>query len=139
MFTVPKVLSVVPSPLNRRTCITVVGIRVPPKFEYASKVHIYEPLSMPTLQTCPSAAARAVADVPGAIVTAKHTNAQAKARELIMIFVNFVFIVVLSFRLTFVVLAFFWLLILRSYLWPFTEVLGRIWRFVTRKKTETLR
>src|SRR5439155_12769395 len=33
----------------------------------------------------------------------------------------------------------FWLLILRSYLWPFTEVLGRIWRFVTRKKTETLR
>ena len=36
---------------------------------------------------------RAVVDAPGAIVTAKHTNAQAKARELIMIFVNFVFIV----------------------------------------------
>src|SRR5205814_5873008 len=94
---------------------------------------------MPTLQTCASAAARAGADVPGAITATRQTNAQAKARELIMIFVNFVFIVVLSFRLTFVVLAFFWLLILRSYLWPFTEVLGRIWRFVTRKKTETLR
>ena len=38
--------------------------------------------------------ARAVADVPGAIVAAKHTNAQAKATELIMIFVNFVFIVI---------------------------------------------
>jgi hypothetical protein len=37
---------------------------------------------------------RAVADVPGAIVAAKHTNAQAKAKELIMIFVNFVFMVV---------------------------------------------
>jgi len=71
--------------------------------------------------------------VPGAIVTAKHTNAQAKARELIMIFVNFVFIVVLSFCLSVVVLAFFWLLIVRSHFWPFTEVLGRIWRFVTRK------
>jgi hypothetical protein len=32
--------------------------------------------------------------VPGAIVAAKQTNAQAKARELIIIFVNFVFIVI---------------------------------------------
>jgi hypothetical protein len=49
---------------------------------------------MPTLQTRPSAAARAVADVPGAIVTAKHTNAQAKAKELIMLLSNFVFMIV---------------------------------------------
>jgi len=56
---------------------------------------------MPTLQTRPSAAARAVADVPGAIVTAKHTNAQAKARELIMIFVNFVFIIIFPFNFLF--------------------------------------
>jgi uncharacterized MAPEG superfamily protein len=56
---------------------------------------------MPTLQTRASAAARAVADVPGAIVAAKHTNAQANARELIIIFVNFVFIGVVSFRLSF--------------------------------------
>jgi len=57
---------------------------------------------MPTLQTRPpSAAARAVADVPGAIVAAKQTNAQAKAKELIVIFVNFVFIVLVSFCLSF--------------------------------------
>jgi hypothetical protein len=62
---------------------------------------------MPALQTRPSAAARAVADVPGASAAAKHTNAQATARELIMIFVNFVFIVVVSFCLGFVVSAFF--------------------------------
>jgi hypothetical protein len=55
---------------------------------------------MPTLQ-CLSASARAVADVPGAIVAAKHTNAQAKARELIIIFVNFVFIVFASFLFSF--------------------------------------
>ncbi len=55
---------------------------------------------------CPSAAARAVVDVPGAIVAAKHTNAQAKARELIIVFVNFVFIVIVSFCLSFLVLAF---------------------------------
>jgi hypothetical protein len=74
----------------------------------------YKPFSMPTLQTCPSAAARAVPDVPSAIVAAKHTNAQAKARELIMIFVNFVFIVIDSLCLSFIVLAFFWLLIVKS-------------------------
>ena len=61
---------------------------------------------MPTLQ-CLLASARAVADVPGAIVAAKQTNAQAKARELIVIFVNLVFIVIVSFYLSFVVLAFF--------------------------------
>src|SRR5207237_10285530 len=111
MFTVPNVLSVVPSPLNRRPCIAATGTKIPLKSSYASKVHTYEPFSMPTLQTRPpSPAARAVADVPGAIVTATHTNAQAKARELIMIFVNFVFIVVFSFCLSVVVLAFFDLL-----------------------------
>ena len=85
------------------------GTKFPPKFWYPSKVHRYKPFRVP-LQTRPSAAARAVVDVPGAIVTAKHTNAQAKARELIMIFVNFVFIVVFSFCLSVVVLAFFDLL-----------------------------
>jgi uncharacterized MAPEG superfamily protein len=89
---------------------------------------------MPTLQTRASAAARAVVDVPGAIATTRLTNAHAKARELIIIFVNFVFIVVLSFRLSVVVVsAFFWLPIMRGYFWPFTQVLGRIWRFVRRK------
>jgi hypothetical protein len=57
---------------------------------------------MPTLQTRPpSAADRAVADVPGAIVVAKHTNTPAKAKELIVTFVNFVFIVFVSFGLSF--------------------------------------
>src|SRR5436190_2589515 len=105
MFTVPNGLNVVPSPLNRRPCITAFGTRFPPKFAYPSKVHRYKPLSMSTLQGL-SAAARAVADVPGAIVAAKHTKAQAKARELIIIFVKFVFIVVVSFYLRFFVLAF---------------------------------
>src|SRR5207248_1711927 len=88
---------------------------------------------MPTLQTCASAAARAGADVPGAITATRQTNAQVKARELIMIFVNFLFIVVLSFCLTFAVLAFFDSSSLSCHFRPFTEVLGRIWRFVTRK------
>jgi hypothetical protein len=60
---------------------------------------------MPTLQRL-SASARAVAGVPGAIVAAKHTNAHATARELIIVFVSFVFIVVVSFCLSFLVLAF---------------------------------
>jgi hypothetical protein len=59
---------------------------------------------MPTLQTRrPSAAARAVAGVPGpsATAAARHTNADTTARELITIFVNFVFIVFVSFCLSF--------------------------------------
>ena len=76
------------------------GTKFPPKFAYPSKVHRYKPLSMCASQ-CLSTSARAVADVPGAIVAAKHTNAQAKARELIIIFVNFVFIVFASFCLSF--------------------------------------
>ena len=74
---------------------------------------------MPTLQTCPSAAALAVPDVPAAITATRQINAQVKARELIMIFVNFLFILVLSFRLSVVFLAFFWLLVIElSFLGP---------------------
>ena len=132
MFTVPNVLNVVPSPLKRRPCITAFGTKFPPKLSYPSKVHRYKPLSMPTLQ-CLSAAARAVADVPSAIAAAKHTNAQANARELIIIFVNFVFIVVVSFCLSFVVLAFFDFSLLSCHFWPFTEVLRKIFGSLTRE------
>ena len=45
-------------------------------------------------------AAPVVADVPTAITATRQTNAQVKAKELIMIFVNFVFIVVVSFCLS---------------------------------------
>src|SRR5437763_15430148 len=98
MLTVPNGLNVVPSPLNWRPCIMAFGTKFPPKFANPSKVHRYKPLSMPTLQTRASAAARAVVDVPGAsaIAAARHTNAQAKASELIIVFVNYVFIVVVS-------------------------------------------
>jgi len=67
---------------------------------------------MPTLQTCASGAHPALADVtgPSAIAAAKHTNAQARAEELIIIFVNFVFIVVVSFCLSSVVFGLVWLL-----------------------------
>jgi hypothetical protein len=99
---------------------------------------------MPTLQTRASSADCAVADVPGAIVAAKHTNAQAKARELIIIFVNFVFIVIVSFCLVFLVLAFFDLLIVRSHFGPFTEVqngnqrevMTQVWEFFQNQRKQ---
>jgi hypothetical protein len=77
---------------------------------------------MRTLQARASGADCAVADVPTAIAAAKHTDAQPKAKELIIIFVNFVFIVVVSFRLSSVVLVFLDLLVVRSHFWPFTGV-----------------
>jgi hypothetical protein len=69
------------------------GTGFPPKFWYPSKVHRYKPpLSVPPLQTGGSAAAPAVPDVPTAITATMQTNAQVKARELIIVLVNFVFI-----------------------------------------------
>ena len=104
MFTVPNGMLSVPFPLNWMPCIRAFGTGFPPKFWYPSRVHRYKPLSMCTPSWQRSlAAARAVAGVPSAIAPAKHTDAQAKAKELIVIFVNFVFIVVLSFFLIFVV------------------------------------
>jgi hypothetical protein len=49
---------------------------------------------MPTLETCASAAAHAVADVPSASAAARQTAAQATASELMITFVTFVFLVV---------------------------------------------
>jgi hypothetical protein len=74
---------------------------------------------MPTLQTR-AGAGPAVADVlgPSAIAAAKHTNAQAKARELIILLVNLVFILSLSVWV-FVVLAFRDFSLLRTHFWPF--------------------
>src|SRR6266545_3456472 len=121
MFTVPKALNVVPSPLNRVPCITAFGTRFPPKFAYPSKVHRYKPFTMPTLQTCGSGAGPALPDVPTAITATRQTNAQVKARELIIVLVNFVFIVIVSLSVwVFLVLAFFEPLIVRNHFGPFT-------------------
>src|SRR5437762_7541087 len=96
MFTVPNGLYVVPSPLNRRPCITAFGTRFPPKFAYPSQVQTYVPFSVPTLQTCATDAGPAVADVPvpSAIAAAKHSDAQAKAKEVIVFLTSFVFMIV---------------------------------------------
>jgi hypothetical protein len=111
----------VPLPLNRMPGIMGFGTGFPPKFWYPSKVHRYEPFSVPTLQTCASAAATALPDVPTAITATMQTNAQVKARELIIVLVNFVFIVIVSLSVwVFLVLAFFEPLIVRNHFGPFT-------------------
>jgi len=48
-----------------------------------------------------SGAGPPVADVPSGIAVTKHTNAQAKAKELIINFVNFVFISIFYFLFLF--------------------------------------
>ena len=107
MFTVPNSLNAVPSPLKRFPSITAFGIRPLPRSVYPSKVQIYKPFSVPTLQTGASDAAPALADVLGAIAAPRHANAQVKAREHIIVLVNFGFIVTVSFYLVLPVLAFF--------------------------------
>ena len=62
---------------------------------------------MPTLQYSGSTAAREVAGVLSAIAATKHSDAQTKARELIITFVNFVFIVIVLSVLVLLLLAFF--------------------------------
>jgi hypothetical protein len=88
------------------------GTGFPPKFWYPSKVHRYKPpLSVPPLQTGGSAAAPAVPDVPTAITATMQTNAQVKARELIIVLVNFVFILFWFFLVFFLVLLLLFLLL----------------------------
>src|SRR5438094_3736306 len=122
MFTVPNGLNVVPSPLNRRPCITAFGTRFPPKFAYPSKVHRYRPCNVCTLQGCGNfAVARAVPEVPSAIATTRQPNAQVKARELIIVLTNFVPIIV-------VFLSLFWsswLPTVGGHIWPFTPSFGK--------------
>jgi len=101
MFTVPNGLNVVPSPLNRRPCIMAFGTKFPPKFSYPSKVHRYKPLSMCTLQARASASARAVGDVPTAIAAIRLANAHANRKQLVMLLINFVFISIISFLISF--------------------------------------
>ena len=55
------------------------------------------------------------------MAAAKHSDAEAKARELIILLTNFVFMIVVSFCLSFVVLAFFDSSSLSSHFWPFTR------------------
>src|SRR5207253_8424052 len=93
IFTVPNGLNVVPSPLNRRPCIMAFGTKFPPKFWYPSKVHRYKPFRVP-LQTRPSAAACAVADVPSDIVAIRLANAHTNRKQLIILLSNFVFMII---------------------------------------------
>ena len=113
MFTVPNVI-------DKRT-ISVEPFAFHNGFRYQVPTDVLgtrrrstdtSPLACPRWQFRASASDRAVADVPGAIAAAKHTNAQAKARELIIIFVNFVFIVIVSFCLSFLCFGRLWLLVI---------------------------
>jgi hypothetical protein len=84
---------------------------------------------MPTLQTCASAAARAVADVPGAIAATKHANAHARSPKLVTFLTSFVFISIISFSC-------FGLLdssLLSCHFWPFTGVLRKIFGSLTQE------
>ena len=112
ILTVPQSLDCVPSPLKRLPSITAFGTRFPPTFAYPSHCDRYKPRSMCSLHAASIAADPAV-DVPGAIAAPKHANAQVNAKELIIIFVNFVFIVIVSFCLFFSCLRLFGYPILR--------------------------
>jgi hypothetical protein len=50
---------------------------------------------MPTLQTRPSAAARAGADVPSVIAATRLANAHAKSNELVILLTNLFFMIIL--------------------------------------------
>jgi len=97
MLTVANGLTSVPSPLKSMPSTMAFGCATPPTMFQPCVANRYDPCRVCTLQARPSGADCAVADVPTAIAAAKHTDAQPKAKELIIIFVNFVFIVVISF------------------------------------------
>src|SRR5262249_5961308 len=133
MFTVPKSLLNVPSPLNRLPSITVVGTRFAPTFAYPSPLDRYKPLSVCTLQTRSSASDRAVADVPCPIAATRLATAHAKINEPIVPLINFIFITVISLSLFWPSMAFH---CGRSFL-AVTGVMREIRREVTQKVETT--
>jgi hypothetical protein len=76
--------------------------------------------------------------VPTAIAVIRQPNAQVKARELIIVLVSFGFIIIVSFCLSFLVLAFFGFSLLSCHFWPFIEVLRKIFGSLTREVWKSL-
>src|SRR5438067_998449 len=105
MFTSPKGPVNVPFPLNWMPAIRVFGTGFPPKYWYPSKVHRYKPRSIVWLQFAAPGAGPAVADVPSGTVATRLANAHAKSEQLAILLASFVFMIVVSFCLVFVVVA----------------------------------
>jgi hypothetical protein len=74
-----------------------------------------------------------VADVPSVIVATRLTNAQAKARELIIVLVNFVFMIVFFLIFLFLFFGLLSLPVMGNDFRPFTDVQNGNQSEVTRK------
>jgi hypothetical protein len=74
--------------------------------------------------------------VPSAIAAAKHSDAQATTKAAMMFLTNFVFITVF-FLISLSCFGLPWLPTVGGHFWPFTDVLRKTGRFVTRKMRMT--
>jgi hypothetical protein len=72
-------------------------------------------------------------DVLNVATAMRLTNAQAKSEQLVIRLTNFVFTVLVSFCLSFLVLAFFGFSLLSCHFWPFADVQNGNQREVTGK------
>jgi hypothetical protein len=101
MLTVANGLTSVPSPLKLIPSTMAFGTATPATMFHPCAANRYELFSVLTLQVSGASAARAVPDVPRAIAATRLTNAQAKHKQLVVFLSSFVFIVVVSFCLSF--------------------------------------
>ena len=71
------------------------GTATPDTMFHPCVANSYEPCSVWTLQVSGAIAARAVADVPSAILAIRLANAHANRKQLVMLLSNFVFMIIL--------------------------------------------
>ena len=121
MLTVANGLTSVPSPLKLMPSTMAFGTATPLTMLYPCALNTYSPRSVRTLQVCCGLDARATPAVPSIVAAARLANAHAKSEQLVIIFISFVFIIIVSLCLRFSCFGLLWLLIMRSYFWPFME------------------
>src|SRR6266480_5173411 len=129
MLTVANGLTSVPSPLKSIPSTMAFGCATPPTMFHPCVANRYEPDRVYTPQGGTRGCARATPGVLNAIAATKLTNAQAKSKELVKLLTNFIFISLISFYC----FGLPWLPTVGGHFWPFTEVVRKIRREVTRK------
>ena len=106
-LTVANGLTSVPSPLKWMLSTMAFGTATPPTMFHPCALKMYDPRSVCRLQPGEAACARATPGVLNVIAAMRLTNTHAKNEQLVILLINFVFMSLISFYLSFLVLAFF--------------------------------
>lgn len=125
-LTVAKGTVSVPSPLKSMPSKTAIGWAAPSTMLNPCGLNTYEPRSV-----CRPQSARAVPEI--AIIMAKPSRLASEVAEVRVLIILCITLFIFWFSFAFGWFGPLWLLVVRSYVWPFIDVLQKMGREVTRK------